>query len=72
MITDTDFQAGDYVVATYAKYDDFGTETFKVTDVTRNMIGLRLVKVVDGRGNATSFYPEELELDMRAPEDREF
>lgn len=70
--TDTDFQAGDYVVATHAKFDDFGTETFKVTQVTRSALSLPLVVVVDGQGNKTSFYPEELELDLRAPEDREF
>jgi hypothetical protein len=57
----TGFATGDYVIADRAQYDTFSGQTFKITGIGANMLGMTLVKVADiATGAPTSFYPYEL------------
>lgn len=63
MLTHLGFKVGDYVIADHAQFDTFEGDTFKITELTRNGLGLELIKVVDitrPTGTGTSFYPSEL------------
>lgn len=56
-----DFAVGDYVIADHAMYDTFEGETFRITRIVRNMLGMTLVSVEDIQTKGkTSFYPHEL------------
>lgn len=56
------YKVGDYVIADRAQFDHF-TETFKITEITRNMFGrecYRVVAIGEPRSIGTTFYPDEL------------
>ena len=55
------FKIGDYVIADRAQFDTFDN-TFKITELTYNGLGMELIKVADISNpfGLTSFYPSEL------------
>ncbi len=63
MATHLGFKIGDYVIADHALFDTFDGQTFKITELRRNLNNVELIKVVDiARPDSvgTSFYPSEL------------
>lgn len=43
----TGYQVGDYVIADHAEYDDFTGETYEIVAIDYNLLGQRLVHVID-------------------------